>query len=106
MRILLDEDLPRRFAELLAGHEVATVQRCGWSGVKNGKLLGLAAAQFDVLLTMDENLEFQKNLAILPIAVLVMEAASNRIEHLAPLVPAVLAKLNHIPPQTLRTVGA
>jgi hypothetical protein len=44
--------------------------------------------------------------AVLPIAVLVIEAASNRIEHLAPLVPAVLAKLNHIPPKTLRKVGA
>jgi len=70
------------------------------------KLLGLAATQFDVLLTMDQNLEFQQNLTILPVAVLVIEAASNRIEHLAPLVPAILRELNHIPPKALRKVGA
>ena len=106
MRILLDEDLPRRLASLLVGHEASTVQRSGWSGIKNGKLLALAAAKFDVFLTMDGNLEYQQNLASLPIAVLVLEAASNRLEHLAPLVPSVLKDLNHIPPKSLRRVVA
>ena len=46
MRILLDEDLPRRLGALLVGHEVSTVQRSGWSGIKNGKLLVLAASRF------------------------------------------------------------
>ena len=69
MRILLDEDLPRRLAAMLVGHEVSTVQRNGWTGIKNGRLLGLAAAGFDVFLTMDRNLEFQQNLATLPIAI-------------------------------------
>jgi len=44
-------------------------------------------------------------LAILPIAILAIEAASNRIDHLAPLVPAILAELNHIPPKTLRRLA-
>lgn len=66
MRILLDEDLPRRLAALLVGHDVSTVLRSGWAGIKNGKLLGLAAAEFDVLLTMDQNLEFQQDLEIDP----------------------------------------
>jgi Domain of unknown function (DUF5615) len=106
MRVLLDEDLPRRLAELLVGHEVSTVQRSGWSGIKNGQLLGLAAAQFDVFLTMDRNLEFQQNLAILPIAVLVVEAVSNRMEDLKPIVPAILDELNKISPKSLRIIGA
>lgn len=106
MRILLDEDLPHRLAAVLVGHEVSTVQRCGWTGVKNGKLLGLAAAEFDVFLTMDRNLEFQQNLATLPIAVLVVEAASNRMQHLEPLAPVILKALDHIPPKLLQKVGA
>lgn len=105
MRILLDEDLPRRLAMLLTGHEADTVQRAGWSGIKNGRLLGLAASKFDAFLTMDTNLEFQQNLATLPIAVLVVEAVSNRMEHLAPLVPSILRELNHLPPRTLRRVA-
>jgi hypothetical protein len=106
MRILLDEDLPRRFGALLVDHEVSTVPRSGWAGIKNGKLLALAATRFDVFITMDQNLEFQQNLATLPIAVLIIKAVSNRLEHLAPLVPDVLQALNHMQPRTLRRVGA
>jgi hypothetical protein len=106
MRILLDEDLPRRLGGKLVGHEVSTVQRSGWSGIKNGKLLALAATQFDVFLTMDGNLEYQQNLATLPIAVLVIEALSNRIEHLEPVVPNILRELNHLPLRSLRRVAA
>ena len=106
MRILLDEDLPRRLGELIVGQQVSTVQRSGWSGVKNGKLLALAAVGFDVFLTMDGHLEFQQNLANLPIAVLVVEAVSNRMEHLVPVVPNILKELDHLPPQSLRRVRA
>ena len=105
MRILLDEDLPRRLAALLVGHEVSTDQRSAWSGIKNGKLHALADAKFDVFLTMDGNIEFQQNFATLPIAALVVEAASNRSEHLVPLVPDILQTLNHLPQKSLRRVG-
>ena len=59
MRMLLDEDLPRRLCALLIGHEATTVPRSGWAGVKNGKLLALAASQFDVFLTVNKNFEYQ-----------------------------------------------
>ena len=36
---------------------------------------------------MDSNLEYQQNLATLPIGVLVIQAVSTRIEHLEPVVP-------------------
>ena len=91
---------------LLEGHDATTVQRCGWTGVKNGKLLALAAARFDVFVTMDQNLEYQQNLVKLPIAVLVVAAHSNRIEHLTPLVPDMLRELDRIVPKTVHRVGA
>ena len=90
MRILLDEPVPRRLGPLLAGHEVTTVPKSGWAGIKNGKLLALAATDFDVFVTTDRNIEFQQNLATLPIAILVLVAASNRLEDIEPLVPKVL----------------
>lgn len=55
---------------------------------------------------MDRNLEFQQNLAALPIAVLVVEAVSNRMEYLEPMVPAILKELNHVVPKSLRRIGA
>ena len=93
MRILLDESLPRPLSRLLPGHEVRTVAEMGWSGTRNGPLLALAAADFDVLLTADQNLEHQQDLRTLPIAVVILIAASNRIESLQPLVPELLRVL-------------
>ncbi|MBL8376718.1 MAG: DUF5615 family PIN-like protein [Burkholderiales bacterium] len=105
MRILLDESLPRDLAGLVVGHEVVTVQAAGWTSVRNGKLLALAASRFDVFLTADKNLEFQQNLATLPIAVVVLHVRSSRIEAIASLIPDLLKLLNHLPPRVLRNVG-
>jgi predicted nuclease of predicted toxin-antitoxin system len=61
MRVLLDEQLPRHLAREIAGHDVHTVQQCGWAGSKNGELLrAAAAAGFEVLVTVDRNLRFSK----------------------------------------------
>lgn len=106
MRILLDESLPKDLAALVVGHEVVTVQAAGWTSTKNGKLLALAASRFDVFLTADKNLEFQQNLAELPIAVVVLHVRSTRIEEIAPLMPELLKLLNHLSPRALRNVGA
>jgi len=61
MRILIDECLNWRLSRALTGHYCVSVQRQGWSGVKNGDLLTLAEQnQFDVFLTGDRNLMFQQ----------------------------------------------
>lgn len=106
MRILLDESLPHDLAALIVGHHVSTVRDEGWASVKNGKLLALASAKFDVFLTADRNLEFQQNLAKLPIAVVVLIARKNRVQDLEPLLPALALQLNHLAPRTLQKVGA
>lgn len=91
---------------MLVGHEVLSVHRMGWAGVKNGKLLALAAAtEFDVLLTADRGMEFQQNLATLPVSVLIVRAHSNRLENLRPLVPDILVALADQPARTLRKLG-
>jgi predicted nuclease of predicted toxin-antitoxin system len=106
MRILLDESLPRRLVPELIGHEAQTVQKRGWAGLANGELLRRASKEFDVLLTGDRNLEFQQNRAGLPIGVIVLVAANNRIDTLRPLIPEVLAVLKRIRPGQLVRVAA
>ena len=106
MRILLDENLPADLAAELAGHEVATVTRLGWQGIKNSELLRRAQGRFDVLVTMDRNLEFQQNIAGFEVTILVLWAPSNRMVHLRPLVPAILTTLKTVRPGELRRVGA
>jgi len=71
----------------------------GWAGKKNGELLALmAAAGFEVLLTVDRNLSHQQNLSAAGVAVVVMVAASNRLPDLVPVVPAVEAALATVKP--------
>jgi hypothetical protein len=77
----------------------------GWTGKQNGELLRLAADNFDVLLTADRNLEHQQNLTTLPISVVVLVAATNRIESLRPLLPELLQRLGALPPRRLVYVG-
>jgi predicted nuclease of predicted toxin-antitoxin system len=105
MRILLDESLPRPLREELPGHSVKTVADAGWSAIENGELLRLAATQFDVFVTADQNLQFQQNLGALPLAVIVLAARTNRIEDLSPLVPELLSKLKSLPEKTLLRLG-
>jgi predicted nuclease of predicted toxin-antitoxin system len=105
MRILLDESLPRGLAALIVGHSVSTVRVEGWAGVKNGKLLALAATRFDVFLTADRNLEFQQNLATLPISVVVLICSRTRLENMAHLVPELMGRLQKLPPKAVTRVG-
>lgn len=106
MRILLDESVPARLGRLLNGHECTSAQKRGWAGVKNGQLLSLASGEFDVLLTADKNIEYQQNLATLPMAVLVILAPTNRLADMAPMVPAILRALEQLPARTLQRVEA
>lgn len=85
MRILLDESLPRGLKGLLEGFDVVTVPEQGWHSMKNGELLRRASNAFDVFVTADQNLEHQQNIASLPLAVVVLVAATNRLEAYAPL---------------------
>jgi uncharacterized protein DUF5615 len=105
VRVLLDESVPRPLAQLLVGHEVRTVTQLQWTGIKNGELLSRAAESFDVVLSADQNIEFQQNLAKLPVAVIVLIAKTNRIESLEPLVAQLLGVLETIQPRTLQRVG-
>jgi predicted nuclease of predicted toxin-antitoxin system len=107
MRILLDESVPAKFGALLTGHTTVTVQRQGWTSIKNGKLLALAASEdFDVLLTADKGMAYQQNLATLPVSILIVLAKSNRIEDLALAVPRILKNLEEMKPRTLLKITA
>jgi hypothetical protein len=106
MRLLLDESVPSRLRRSLIDHSVRTVVEAGWSGVKNGKLLALAATEFDAFITVDKNLPFQQNLAALPIALIVLDSLSNELPALLPLVPGLLRELTSLRPKSYTLVKA
>ena len=99
MRVLLDEQLPRQLAPFLIGHDVRTVQQQSWAGLKNGTLLTEAeAAGFAVLVTGDQNLVHQQNLTKRKLGVIALQAASNALEDLLPVVAAALAAIDKVQP--------
>ena len=106
MRLLLDESVPAKLRRRLTGHEVRTVGDMGWSGTRNGKLLALAAGQFDVFITVDKNLPHQQNLATLPVAVVVLDAFSNELHALLPLMASLERALLILAPRTYVRVKA
>ena len=77
----------------------------GWSGLENGQLLRAAAGQFDLFLSADQNIEYQQNLRDLPMTVVVLVAANNRLDTLRPFLPEVLERLGRLEPCTLVKVG-
>ncbi|HRC86188.1 MAG TPA: hypothetical protein PK413_11310, partial [Thermoanaerobaculia bacterium] len=72
----------------------------GWSGVKNGKLLALASETFEAFITVDKNMPFQQNLAALPVALIVLDALSNEVHALLPLLPALETELARLEPRS------
>lgn len=104
VKVLLDENIPFRLRPLIVGHDVYTVAYMGWKGHRNGQLLAQAAAGFEVLVTTDGSVEHQQNLSTLPVAVVVLDAPTNDLSGLAPLVPGVLTALSALTPRSVRHV--
>lgn len=95
MRLLLDENLPKKLKLDFADHEIYTVSDKEWNGKKNGELLKLMLEEeFDVLFTFDKNMQHQQNFEKYPITVLVMNAEDNAYITLKELVPQIRAILS------------
>src|SRR5450759_5434485 len=98
MRLLLDECVPKRLKDDLAGHDVSHVVETGWSSKRNGELLKLMVAErFDALLTVDQHLEFQQNVRASGIGVVGVRAPRNRLK-LAFLLEGQRPHLDHYRP--------
>jgi hypothetical protein len=106
VRVHLDEHRPVDLALEFAGHDVDTVVGRGWAGITNGDLLRRMSGDYDVLITMDRGIEVQQPIAGLPFGVVIAHAESNRLQHLRPLVPAILAAIASITPGQVQPVGA
>lgn len=107
MKLLLDEQMPRKIAgHFPAEFEVHTVQQQGWSGIKNGELLALAAHHgYDALISADKNMEHQQSARGLAVSVVVLQVSRLRVEVLAPLIPAALEQLLSLEKPTFIRIG-
>lgn len=105
MRILLDECVDWRLSRDIVGHDVRTARQMGWTTIENGELLALASEHFDVFVSVDRNLSLQQNLGSLAIAIIVLQAKTNRLADLKPLVPSLLAAIESAQPGFAKFIG-
>jgi hypothetical protein len=76
VRVLFDQGTPVPLRDYLGPHEVATAAEMGWSRLSNGQLLDAAEKQFDLLVTTDQAMRTEQNLAGRKLAVLILPFAS------------------------------
>jgi hypothetical protein len=97
VRILFDQGTPVPLRHALTGHEVVTAFEQGWGELANGDLLrAAAAAGFDAMVTTDQNLRYQQDLAGRKLAIVVLLTTNWHLirQHTV----TVNAAVNGIPP--------
>src|SRR3954470_17893212 len=106
MRILLDECVDERLRHEFLNHDCQTARYAGLAGLKNGELLAAAeAAGFEVVVTVDQSISYQQNLTAQSLAILVLCARTNRLEHIRQLIPAAVESLRTLQPGAVLTVS-
>ena len=91
-RILLDQNVPYPLIRHLPGHDVVHASTAGWSELSNGLLIAAAEVSgFTLLITADQNLEYQQNLATRSLSLIVLSTNNWGIlrANLLPIVEAV-----------------
>ena len=69
----------------------------GWAGLKNGKLLTKAVeSKFDILLTIDKNINYQQNISKYNISLIVLNVNDSNIETIADFIPNFNAQIKKI----------
>ena len=74
MRILLDKNVPVGVRQFLSSHEVCTIAEMNWPPqLGNSELLEVAEASgFDVIITSDQNIQYQQDLSGRKLALVVL----------------------------------
>jgi predicted nuclease of predicted toxin-antitoxin system len=97
MKLLLDENLPKRLKQDFSEHQIFTVANKAWIGKNNGELLKLMLAEkFDALITFDKNLQHQQNFIKYSFTIFVLSATDNTYTTLKPLTIKIKSLLKKI----------
>jgi predicted nuclease of predicted toxin-antitoxin system len=105
MRVLLDENVDRKLKRSFdPQHTVVTAREHGWGGTSNDDLLHLASEEFDVLVTLDKNMQHQQHLPGYDLAVILISARSSQRSAIEPAMPEVNSLLKSVKPGRLYTV--
>jgi predicted nuclease of predicted toxin-antitoxin system len=102
MKVLLDENLPKKLKQHFSPHAAFTVSDMEWNSKKNGELLSLMMNNdFEAFLTFDQNIAHQQNFSTYPIKVIILIAPINTYEVLKNLVPKINECLQNNHPEVI-----
>jgi hypothetical protein len=77
MKILFDQGTPAPLRGHLTGHSIDIAFERGWSKLSNGDLLDAAEREgYQLLITTDQNLQYQQTLAGRQLAIIVLLSTS------------------------------
>ena len=97
MRILFDHGVPAPLRRHLPGHAIDTAADRGWEALANGDLLDrVDEGGYEILITTDQSMQYQQNLAERPFAVLVLMSTAwpnvrERVDDIRAAIDAVRA---------------
>lgn len=95
MRILFDQRTPVPLRDHLTGNVIETAFELGWSTLENGALLAAAEESFELLITTDQKLRYQQNLAGRQLRILILMTTSwPRIQKSIPEILEAIDRLN------------
>jgi len=95
MKILLDECVTKKAKPLFFEHEVYTVAEMGFSGLKNGELLAeMENSGFDILITIDKNIDFQQSIGNRNLTVVIFNAVKSNLRYIQELIPKFKSQIN------------
>ena len=88
MKILLDECVPKKVKKLLEDYEVKTVPEMNFNGLKDKELLKATEQEnFDILLTIDKNIDHQQNIKKYKVSIVILDVLKNTLRHIEKLIP-------------------
>lgn len=96
LKLLLDECIPEEFRKEFPGYEAHSAKWAGYCGIVNGNLLAKAGQEYDVLITVDQNLRHQNKISKFNIGVILVITEYTGIKYLMPHLDAIKEALKRI----------
>jgi predicted nuclease of predicted toxin-antitoxin system len=95
VRVLLDENMPLDYCELLPGHDCDHIETLGHKGIQNGALLKLARQHFDAFVTLDKGIQYQHNHSGHSLIIVVIRTANSNPDRIKSRAKDLLKTLDH-----------
>ena len=97
--------VPHDLRHHFGAHKAVTAAYRGWSALTNGALLAAAEREFEILVTLDTNMQHQQHVTRYALAIVVLSTHPATVENLVPLVERVVPELERMDSGRVYVIG-